>query len=187
MDRQVFSQILQQIVALRERKQYGDAFRLAHQVLAEEECSAELLLLYGQLVQLLDKETAAAFPDVTLCTSRPTWPPDRTWVSVPLRAADDLSRERPSWNHVDGSQPLFDQRRPLCDWLGAWPESIGMAALRIQVQFRGNVGVLQRQKIRQRIPDIVDRVVFRLNEKRRWRALRNSDPRVQREIGRVIL
>ena len=75
--------------------------------------------------------------------------------------------------NLDGSQPGFNGQRPGSDGKRRSPKPVAVAALRINVQFRRDFGVLESQKIHNRILNM-HRIVLCLHDEG-GRRLRRSD------------
>src|SRR5580700_7373254 len=82
---------------------------------------------------------------------------------------------------LNGAEPGFHQRGPTGNRKFCSAKSIPMSTLRVQMHLRGNLGVLQSQKINGRIFDMHG-IVLRLHDERWWSPLRRMDVRIARKV-----
>jgi len=77
-------------------------------------------------------------------------------------------------SHVNGVEPGFSECGPVCDRKLGRTQAIAMAAFRVEVQFGGNLRLLQSLKVEEGIL-FVDRIILCLKQKSRWRVGGRAD------------
>ena len=73
-----------------------------------------------------------------------------------------------SFRHVDGGEPGFYQAGPSCDGEFCRAQTEGMAAVRVEMNLRGDADFSQRDVVGERVVDVVDMIVFGLQEEGGW-------------------
>src|SRR5690348_13000357 len=79
----------------------------------------------------------------------------------------------------DRLQPPLDELRPLRDRILRSAEAERMSAIRIEMHLGGDVCVLERDVIHERLVDIIDAIGLRLEEESRRRVSRHVDIRIE--------
>src|SRR5262247_1122629 len=85
-------------------------------------------------------------------------------------------------NQPDRPQPSLDQLRPSCDWVLRAAQSKSMLAVRVQMHFYRNPGVLQRDVVNQRVTDSIRGIVFGVQQKGGRRLACDRNIRIQLKL-----
>src|SRR5208337_2922658 len=83
--------------------------------------------------------------------------------------------------HLNGDQPGFHQLGPAGDWQRGAPQAVAMSACRVDVQFRRDLGILQRLEVNGRVFH-VHRIVLGLHDERWRRFIANVNVGIRREV-----